>query len=130
MPDFPKTTVLPTDAPDEALRIFKAMLGQPIVLFVVWGDGPAAEAIVSTASGLAGAEGDPRGVVWARRPGDLTQAVAQLSEAQPGFRAQIVRGTAAAFTMSSGGKIQDVIPSGEEADEVRVERAYERAEEG
>jgi hypothetical protein len=118
------------DAPAKARRIFKDLIGQPIVLFVIWGDDPAAEAIVAIASGLAGAEGDPRGVVWARRPSHLTQAVAQLSEAKPGFRTQIAKGTAAAFTLSSGGKIQDVIPSGEEADEVRIERAYERAEEG
>lgn len=127
---IPKTSILPLDAPDEAHRTFRDMLGKRLTLFVVLGKGQAAQELVSRASNLAGLENEPRWVVWAQQPADLAADIAQLNESTPGFREQIAAGTAAAFTTSFAHEIRDVLVSDEEADNVRVELAYVNAEAG
>ena len=125
---FSKTRELPVDAPNEGRKIFKEMLDEPFVLFVVLGDNQAAQDLVSKAADAAGLDSEPRWVVWARRPQDLAGDIGRLKESTAGFQAQIAAGEAAAFTTSFADEIRDVVLLSEDANEVRVELAYVNAE--
>src|SRR6476660_7140317 len=127
--DLRKTKLLPLDNPGEAKRLLHELIhDEPFILFVVLGAGPNAEALASKAGKFAGLENEPRWVVWARRPSDVTSEIEPLKEASAGFRDRILGGGAAAFTMSFGDEIRDVIDAGELADNVRVVSAYLSAE--
>lgn len=125
---FSKTRELPVDAPNEGRKIFKEMLDEPFVLFVVLGDNQAAQDLVSKAADAAGLDSEPRWVVWARRPQDLAVDIGRLKESTAGFQVRIAAGEAAAFTTSFADEIRDVVLLTEDADEVRVELAYVNAE--
>jgi hypothetical protein len=128
--DLRKTKVLPLDNPIEARRLFRELVhDEPFILFVVPGQGPNAEALVSKAGKFAGLENEPRWVVWARRLDDIASEILLLKEATPGMKDQVLGNGAAAFTTSFGDEIRDVIRNDEVADNVRVVQAYLRAEE-
>jgi hypothetical protein len=127
--EFRKTTVLPLGAPAEARREFRALVDKPLVLFVVVGQGTDKEDLVSRAGQLAGLEGEPRWVVWARALEDLKPEIAKLSESKPGFLDSIVGGAAQAFVTSVDDQVRDVIPTGEQVSNARIFWAYSAAEE-
>jgi hypothetical protein len=127
--EFRKTIVLPVNNAEEARRLFRQMVDdEPFVLMVVLGDAPAVEGVVSKAGKFAGADDEPRRVIWARRLEDVAPEIERLKEAQGGFRNVILSGGARAFSTSIGDEIRDVITVDEIVDNVRVVEAYACAE--
>lgn len=126
--EFTKTKVVPSNDPTAASKLFQQMIAEPFILFVVLGDGPSAEDLVSKASNLAGLANEPRWVIWARQPSELSADIKQLKEATPGLKNQIASGKVAAFTTSLNDAICDVVLTNETADNVRIELAYVNAE--
>ena len=127
--EFRKTTVLPIDDAQAARHLFRQWVhDRPHVLFVVLGTGPDREALVSKAGMFAGAELQPRWVIWARDLNAIRDEVSQLRESTPGLKQTVLGGQARAFVLSLGDAIHDVIAEGDTADNVRVNMAYLRAE--
>lgn len=127
--EFRKATILPLDEPREAERLFRDYIyNRPHVLFVVVGSGPASEQLVSKAGQFAGAEQQPRWVIWARDLKPLQDTIGQLKEKTPGMKDTVLAGSVQAFVVSLGDEIRDLITSNESADNFRVNLAYMRAE--
>jgi hypothetical protein len=126
--EFPKTKVVPSNDPIAASKLFQQMLAEPFILLVVLGDGQSAEDLVSKASSLTGLANEPRWVIWARQPSDLSADIKQLKESTPGLKNQIASGSVAAFTTSLKDEVCDVVLTSETADNARIELAYVNAE--
>lgn len=127
--EFRKTTVLPIDDTQAARHLFRQWVhDRPHVLFVVLGSGPDREALVSKAGMFAGAELQPRWVIWARDLNTLREDIAQLKEGTAGLKQEVLAGHARAFVLSLGDVIRDVITEADAADNVRVNLGYMRAE--
>jgi len=122
-----KTTILPTDSKSLARRIFADLVNeQPYVLFVVLGKDKVAETLVQRASRLAGKEEEPRHVVWARRPEQISEEIAALKGDET-LKSSLA--DALAFTLSLSDAIADVIGKNEpEPDLVRIFKAFAKAE--
>lgn len=126
--EFRKTTVLPQGDAAEANRLLREMIfDRPDVLLVVVGEGAASERLVSRAGQLAGDDGEPRWVVWARALDDIRPTVETLN-GPAAAKSSVLSGAAQAFSVSFANAIADAIKSGSEPDNVRVEQAYARAE--
>ena len=122
-----KTTILPTDDPPLAQRMFHDLIHQEaVVLFVGLGATEEIEKMVGRADKLAGLVGEPRWVVWARKPGHVQPVIDELDvPAALGPRMQGAR----AFTLNFDDKVRDAIGSDEpEPGMTRILLAYARAE--
>ena len=125
--DFRKTTILPSDEKDLARRMFNELVNeQPHVLMVVLGKGPDTETFVQRAAKLSGAEGEPRWVVWARKPDQISDLIQALQGSDKlGQDLSLVRGFSSSLTDS----VRDVIPTSEPVPNLtRILLAYIRAE--
>ena len=125
--DFKKTTILPSDEKDLARRMFNELVNeQPHVLMVVLGKGTDAETFVQRAAKLSGAETEPRWVVWARKPDQISDLILALHGSDKlGQDLSQVRG----FSISLTDSVRDVIPTSEPVPNLtRILLAYIRAE--
>lgn len=121
-----KTTQLSTTDPNAALQDFREQVNGRNALLVVLGDSGAAQAFATLADKLAGAPGEPRGVIWARNPSLIQPALDQLP-GDPTLLDQL--GAAQGFALSSEGAVRDVIGGNEEPpDPTRIIQSFARAE--
>ncbi|HCA79253.1 MAG TPA: hypothetical protein DEP53_05910 [Bacteroidetes bacterium] len=127
--ELKKTTILPTDDAALANRLFKHLIDEvPTVLFIVFGIGEEAEILVQRADKLAGAENEPRRVVWARRP-ELVASVLSTLKGETEMVAKIVSLQVRAFTLSLSDVVKDLLTLDEPLPSLtRVLKAYVRAE--
>ncbi len=123
-----KTTILPTDSKALAQKLLRRLIYDEVhVLFVALGSGGPIETMVERAGKLAGKEGEPRWVAWARKPEMIQDVVAEL-KGDAKLLKQI--SGARAFTLALTDEVRDVITADEaEPDLVRIEDAYFSAEE-
>jgi hypothetical protein len=102
-----KTTILPTDDPVLAQRLFKDLVHeQPYYIFVALGTGSEAETVVQRADNLTGNPTDPRWVIWARNAQQIRPAIAELKNSD---RIVGKLGTARGFSISLSDEVRDVI---------------------
>jgi len=122
-----KITILPTD--DKALArkmLINLIEEQPYILMVVLHKGPNAEKFVDRASKLAGAENEPRWVVWVRKVDQIEDILRELKNHD---RLPVDLNEAQGFSTSLGDEVRDVILMEDSPpDIVRVMLAYARAE--
>ena len=124
-----KTTILPADDPQLSVKMFRHLIDEePLVLLVVFGKGPEPEAFVQRADRLAGGEGEPRRVVWAREPEHVRPVLSTLkgdSTQLNQLQSLKIRG----FALSFSDTIRDVIAAEEPVpDMTRILLAYANAE--
>ena len=122
-----KTTILPTDDKDLAMRMFRELIFEkPAVLMVVRGRDADAETFVQRADRLAGEEIDPRWVVWVRKPEQVEEVVQELKRT-----AELLRKipTSRGFSLSLADEVKDVIAGSEPVPSlVRILKAFTKAE--
>ncbi|RKH54631.1 hypothetical protein [Corallococcus aberystwythensis] len=122
--EFRKTTVLPLEDAKEAQRLLRTLINdEPYVLFVVLGEGPHREQLVSKAGKFAGLESDLKWVVWARSLEQVRPELEKLKgDAQ--LKNRVLTANPQAFVLSFADELRDVIEQDEPIDNVRVVRAY------
>jgi hypothetical protein len=123
------TTIL-SATKDEALEEFHDWVHErPVVLFVIFGEGPAVETLViradRTAAQLSRKFAGLPHVIWARHPEDLTDELAQLTLA-PEFNPRDLL-TPQAIALNLTDEVVDVIPKGEDVDLTRIFQAFNAA---
>lgn len=122
-----KTTILPTDNKELAVRMLRDLIFErPAVLMVVRGRDADAETFVQRADQLAFDEIDPRWVVWARKPEQIEEVVQELKGP-----ANLLKEIPASrgFSLSLADEVKDVIAGSEPVpDLVRVDQAFTKAE--
>ena len=125
--ELKKTTILPSDEKSLARRMFNELVHEePYVLMVVLGKGREAETFVQRAAKLSGAEGEPRWVVWVRKPEQIADLICAL---QGSDRLGQDLGQIRGFSMSLTDSVRDVIPASEPVPSLsRILLAYVRAE--
>lgn len=120
-----KTTILPTDDDELATRILKELIHEePKVLLLVLGAGKASEQFATRADKLAGAEKEPRWVVWIRNPDAVQDTLDALSvNGKLEKKLKNAHGLALSLVDEICDVIEDANPS-----LVRILAAYLRAE--
>lgn len=122
--EFRKTTVLPLDNAQEAQRLLRQLINdEPYVLFVVLGEGPEREQLVSKAGKFAGLEGDLKWVVWARSL-EQVRPVLETLKGDSQIKNKVLTASPQAFVLSFADEFRDVIEQNEAANNVRVVKAY------
>ena len=126
--EFRKTTVLPLNDVQESQRLLKKLINdEPFVLFVVLGDGPEREQLVSKAGKFAGTDADLKWVVWARTFNDVRPVLESL-KGDGKLKNQLLTEAPQAFVLSFSDELKDVIGRNENVDNVRVVQAYARGQ--
>jgi len=122
-----KTTVLPTDDADLAVRMFRQVVfEEPRVVMVVLGAGAEAETFATRADRLAGTLDEPRWVLWARNPDDVKDEIAEL-KGSAALKRGLIRSRG--FSLALDDEVRDVIRASEPVPSLtRVFEAYARAE--
>ncbi|WP_338870132.1 hypothetical protein [Myxococcus stipitatus] len=122
--EFRKTTVLPLDDAQEARKLLRKLIDdEPYVLFVVLGEGPSREQLVSKAGKFAGLDSDLKWVVWARSLEHVRPELEKL-KGDIQFKNKVLTSGTQAFVLSFADELRDVIEQNETANNVRVVRAY------
>jgi hypothetical protein len=122
-----KTTILPTDSRAQAEKMFRDLIHQEaVVLFVAFGATAEATQTVSRADKLAGLEGEPRWVVWARNPELVSAVIAELDVPE---KLKSKLSNAKALALNFDDKVCDVIAADEDAPTMtRILKSYAKAE--
>ncbi|HBQ20697.1 MAG: hypothetical protein A2Z91_07095 [Deltaproteobacteria bacterium GWA2_38_16] len=120
-----KTAILSGEYPKKDQERLKELLEVPSVHFIILGNNKDAQVAVRNASHLSGFEGDPRDVIWIKKP-ELAREVLEASFPEQ-LKANRFNG-ALAFTTSMYGTVSDIIDQEETVDLFRVFAGYVRAE--
>ena len=123
-----KTTILPTDDKQLAIRMFRQLIFEkPHILMVVLGKGESAETFVQRADRLTFEENDPRWVVWARKPEQIEDLVKDELQDPENLIKEIqdIQG----FCLSLTDQIRDAIYKSDPTPSLmRIDKAFTKAE--
>jgi len=120
-----KTTILSGEYPKKDQERLKELLEVPSVHFIVLSNDKDAQNVVRIASHLSGMEGDPRDVIWIKKP-ELVKDLLALCFSKKLEENHFDR--VSAFTVSLWGNISDILNKGETIDHFRIFLGYVKAE--